>query len=159
MATVQFPCEIVIRSLPETGSKPLKHHEDTIGKAKDIARGLTVSFVTGPPSENTLSLKPLHYSRNSVANICYEWFKTKIEFVEELSATSGQIRVLDEAYLRSFKSFSEMQREIEGSDRKSDTRSINFPPTIFIGAANFVAKLHRDPGFESSEKLFFVTNP
>lgn len=156
VATVRFPCELVVRSPSPEGSKPLDYLAETVGRVKEACQGLTVCFVNGSASSDGLGTESLGYSRNSVANVCSEWFKLDVKFVEKMTSNPRHINVLDQEYLRA-RSFRQMQDEIEQT--VEDPEHPVFPPTIFIGAANFVAKLHKDPRFRAGESLFFVTNP
>ena len=157
--TVTFPCGFVARLLPLNDSRPLQYLHNTLGKVKEAARGITACFI----HTNTLhgegpTLKSLGYSVDSIAKICTEWFDLKIEHSDKLLSGSRRINFVDESYLYS-KSFSDMLHEIESSADLSDPERTIYTPTVFIGAASFVATLYKDPTFKARDGQFFVTNP
>ena len=159
MVTVTFPCELVARSPPLEGSKPLQYLQNTLGNVKEAARGLTAYFIgTGFPNQESEKMRNLGFSMDSIAKICMEWFNLEIIHSETLASGKRCVNFVDESYLYS-RSFSDMQDEIESSADRSNPRKPFYTPTIFIGAASFVAALHKDSAFRASNSQFFVTNP
>ena len=160
VVTVAVPCELVVRSPPLEGSKPLHYLQNTLAKVKKATHGVAACFIGATlPNHESKQMKSLGYSMDAIAKICMEWYDLKIEHSDKLvSGNRRSVNFVDETYLYS-RSFSDMQDEIEGSADRSDPEKPFYTPTVFVGTATFVAALHRDSAFRASDSQFFITNP